>query len=98
MIPNQHIEVQTSPVDYFSVPCWFTEVVILTQHLAIQELFEAFAHNARLVRGHSAATNLLISSPRARQEKTRETLENSLRTSLFWRVLRSASYFFWGFS
>jgi hypothetical protein len=33
MIPNQCIEVQTSPVARFSVPSWFAEVVILTQHL-----------------------------------------------------------------
>jgi hypothetical protein len=51
MIPNQRIEVQTSPVDRFSVPAWFAEVVILTQHLATKKLLEAFAHSVRLVRG-----------------------------------------------
>jgi hypothetical protein len=51
MIPKQCIEVQTSPVDRFSVPAWFAEVVILTQHLATNELLEAFAHQVRLVRG-----------------------------------------------
>src|SRR5947207_8708249 len=51
MIPNQCIEVQTSPVDRFSVPPWFAEVVILTQHLATQKLLEAFADQIRLGRG-----------------------------------------------
>jgi hypothetical protein len=51
MIPNQCIEVQTSPVDRFSVPPWFAEVVILTQHLATTKLLEAFAQQIRLVRG-----------------------------------------------
>lgn len=51
MIPNPCIEVQTSPVDRFSVPPWFAEVVILAQHLAMDEHLEAFAHQIRLVRG-----------------------------------------------
>ena len=51
MIPKQCIEVQTSPVDRFSVPPWFAEVVILTQHLATNKLLEAFAQQVRLVRG-----------------------------------------------
>src|SRR6266516_3529522 len=51
MIPNQCIEVQTSPVDRYSVPPWFTEVVILAQHLATKNLLEAFAQQVRLVRG-----------------------------------------------
>ena len=51
MIPNPCIEVQTSPGDRFSVPPWFAEVVILTQHLATKKLLEAFAHQVRLVRG-----------------------------------------------
>jgi hypothetical protein len=51
MIPNQCIEVQTSPVDRFSVPPWFAEVVILTQHLAKKNFLEAFAQQVRLVRG-----------------------------------------------
>ncbi|HKV01707.1 MAG TPA: hypothetical protein VJQ26_06260 [Ktedonobacteraceae bacterium] len=51
MIPNQCIEVQTSLVDRFSVPPWFAEVVILTQHLATKKLLEALAQQVRLVRG-----------------------------------------------
>src|SRR6266699_1482321 len=51
MIPNQCIEVHTSPVDRFSVPAWFAEIVILIQHLATNGLLEAFAHQVRLVRG-----------------------------------------------
>ncbi len=51
MIPNPCIEIQTSPVDRFSVPEWFAEVVIVAQHLAMNELLEAFAHQVRLVRG-----------------------------------------------
>src|SRR5213082_4260502 len=51
MIPNPCIEVQTSPEDRPSVPAWFAEVVIMTQHLAAQGLLEAFAHQVRLVRG-----------------------------------------------
>ena len=50
MIPNPCIEIQTSPVDRFSVPEWFAEVVIVAQHLAMHELLEAFAHQVRLVR------------------------------------------------
>jgi len=51
MIPNPCIEIQTSPVDRFSVPEWFAEVVIVTQYLAMNKLLEAFAHQVRLVRG-----------------------------------------------
>jgi hypothetical protein len=51
MIPNPCIEVQTSPEDRPSVPAWFAEVVIMTQHLATKGLLEAFAHQVRLVRG-----------------------------------------------
>src|ERR1700726_3526435 len=51
MIPNSCIEVQTSPEDRPSVPAWFAEVVIMTQHLATKGLLEAFAHQVRLVRG-----------------------------------------------
>jgi len=51
MIPIPCIEVQTSPVNRFSVPPWFAEVVILTQHLATNEHLEAIAHQIRLVRG-----------------------------------------------
>jgi hypothetical protein len=51
MIPNPCIEIQTSPVDRFSVPEWFAEVVIVAQHLAMHELLEAFAHQVCLVRG-----------------------------------------------
>jgi hypothetical protein len=50
MIPNASIEVQTSPVDRPSVPLWFAEVVILSQHLTTKGLLEAFAHQVRLVR------------------------------------------------
>ena len=51
MIPNPSIEVQTSPVDRPSVPAWFAEVVILSQHLTTKGLLEAFARQVRLVRG-----------------------------------------------
>jgi hypothetical protein len=51
MIPNQWIEVQTSSVDRYSVPPWFAEVVILSQQLAKKKPLEAFAQQARLVRG-----------------------------------------------
>ena len=51
MIPNPCIEVQTSLVDRYSVPPWFAEVVILTQHLATKKLLEAIAQQVRLVRG-----------------------------------------------
>ena len=55
MIPNPCIEVQTSPEDRPSVPPWFAEVVIMTQHLATKGLLEAFAHQVRLVRGRFGA-------------------------------------------
>ena len=51
MIPNPSIEVQTSPVERPSVPAWFAEVVILSQHLTAKGLLEAFAQQVRLVRG-----------------------------------------------
>jgi hypothetical protein len=51
MIPNPCIKVQTSPVERFSVPEWFAEVVIMAQHLAMKNLLEAFAHQVYLVRG-----------------------------------------------
>ena len=51
MIPNPCIEVQTSPEDRPSIPAWFAEVVIMTQHLATKGLLEAFAQQVRLVRG-----------------------------------------------
>jgi hypothetical protein len=51
MIPNSSREVQTSPVDRPSVPAWFAEVVILSQHLTAKGLLEAFAHHVRLARG-----------------------------------------------
>ncbi len=51
MIPNPSIEVQTSPVDRPSVPAWFAEVVILSQHLIAKGLLEAFARQVRLARG-----------------------------------------------
>ena len=51
MIPNPCIEVQTSPVDRFSVPPWFAEVVVIVQHLATNGLLDAFAHQVCLVRG-----------------------------------------------
>ena len=43
MIPNECIEVQTSPVDRPSVPAWFAEVVMIARHLASKGLLEAFA-------------------------------------------------------
>lgn len=52
MIPNPSIKVQTSPVDRPSVPAWFAEVVILSQHLTTKGLLEAFAHQVRMARGH----------------------------------------------
>jgi hypothetical protein len=51
MIPTACIEVQTFPEDRPSIPAWFAEVVIMTQHLATKGLLEAFAHQVRLVRG-----------------------------------------------
>jgi hypothetical protein len=51
MIPNPSIEVHTSPVDRPSVPAWFAEVVILSQHLITKGLLEAFAHQVQFVRG-----------------------------------------------
>src|SRR5690349_1206120 len=51
MIPNPSREVQTSPVDRPSVPAWFAEVIILSQHLTTKGLLEAFACQVRLVRG-----------------------------------------------
>jgi hypothetical protein len=52
MIPRQCIEVQTSPLERPSVPAWFAEVAILSQHLATKGLLQAFTHQIRLVRGH----------------------------------------------
>lgn len=52
MIPDPYIEVQTSPVERPSVPPWFAEVAILSQHLATKGLLEALTHQVRLVRGH----------------------------------------------
>ena len=51
MIPNQCIEVQTSPINRSSVPPWFAEVAILARYLATHELLEAFEQHVRLVRG-----------------------------------------------
>lgn len=51
MIPKPSIEVQTSPVDRPSVPAWFAEVVILSQHLATKGMLATFAQQIRLVRG-----------------------------------------------
>jgi hypothetical protein len=51
MIPNHCIEVQTSPDVRPSVPAWFAEVVILSQHLATKGLLDAFTRQVRLVRG-----------------------------------------------
>lgn len=51
MIANPCIEVQTSPVDRPSVPAWFAEVVIIARYLEAKGLFDAFAHQVRLVRG-----------------------------------------------
>jgi len=51
MISNSGIEVQTSPITRFSVPSWFAEVVILTQHFAAKKLLEALEQHVHLVRG-----------------------------------------------
>ena len=51
MILNQCIEVQTSPDERPSVPAWFAEVVMVTQHLATTGLLDDLAHQVRLVRG-----------------------------------------------
>src|SRR5256885_16579059 len=51
MISNPSIEVQTTSENRPSVPAWFAEVVIMTQHLATKGLLEAFAQQVRLVRG-----------------------------------------------
>ena len=52
MIPNPSIEVQTSPVHRPSVPAWFAEVVILSQHLTAKgRAFSLRAIRVRLVRG-----------------------------------------------
>ena len=51
MIPNQCIEVQTSPDKRPSVPEWFAEVVMVAQYLATTGLLDALAHQVRLVRG-----------------------------------------------
>jgi hypothetical protein len=51
MIPNPSIEVQTSPLDRPSVPAWFAEVVILSQHLTTKGLLQAFSHQVQLMRG-----------------------------------------------
>jgi hypothetical protein len=51
MISNACIEVHTSSVDRPSVPAWFAEVVMISQHLATNGLLDAFAHQIRLVRG-----------------------------------------------
>ena len=59
MIPNPSIEVQTSPVHRPSVPAWFAEVVILSQHLTAKGLLEAFAQQVRLVRGRFGSYDLL---------------------------------------
>src|SRR5919109_3787016 len=51
MVSNPCIEIQTAAEHRPSVPAWFAEVVIMTQHLATKGLLEAFAHQVRLVRG-----------------------------------------------
>jgi hypothetical protein len=51
MISNPSIEVQTTAENRFSVPAWFAEVVIMAGYLEKKGLFEAFAHQVRLVRG-----------------------------------------------
>ncbi len=51
MIPNQCIEIQTSPLDRPSVPGWFAEVVMIARHLEAKGLLEAFAQQVRLGRG-----------------------------------------------
>ena len=49
MIPNECIEVQTSPLDRASVPAWFAEVVMIARHLATKGLFETFAQRCAKV-------------------------------------------------
>ncbi len=51
MVPDQCIEVQTSPEGRFSVPPWFAEVVLLAQYLRTNGLFQSFDQQVRLVRG-----------------------------------------------
>ena len=51
MIPNEWIEVQTSPLARASVPAWFAEVVMIARHVASKGLLEAFTQQVRLVRG-----------------------------------------------
>lgn len=51
MIPNECIEVHTSPLDRPSVPAWFAEVVMIARSLEAKGLLEAFAQQVRLVRG-----------------------------------------------
>src|SRR5712691_4758653 len=51
MIPNECIEVQTSPLARASVPAWFAEVVIIAHYLTAKGQLEAFAQQIRLVRG-----------------------------------------------
>jgi hypothetical protein len=48
MIPNECIEVQTSPLDRPSVPAWFAEVAMIARHLASKGLLEAFAQERTL--------------------------------------------------
>jgi hypothetical protein len=50
-VSNPGIEVQTTSENRFSVPVWFAEVVIIAGYLEKKGLFEAFAHQVRLVRG-----------------------------------------------
>src|SRR5438067_10153299 len=51
MISTPGIEVQATSENRFSVPVWFAEVVIIAGYLEKKGLFEAFAHQVRLVRG-----------------------------------------------
>jgi hypothetical protein len=51
MMPNQCIEVQTSPEGRASIPQWFAEVVLLTQYLRANGLLQAVEQQVRLVRG-----------------------------------------------
>jgi hypothetical protein len=51
MVSNSCIDIQTTAEPRPSVPAWFAEVVILSQHLAANGLLEAFGQQVRLVRG-----------------------------------------------
>jgi hypothetical protein len=51
MVSNSCVDIQTTAEHRPSVPAWFAEVVILSQHLATNGLLEAFGQQIHLVRG-----------------------------------------------